>query len=72
MAGKFDVEFNREFDLHTNYKINIINIKFWQLKDCQVLLFCQIKMLHSLKCNLEAILTNFIPIIVSHHIYVLI
>ena len=55
-------------DLHTNCKIIICQyIDFPHLKDCQVLSFCQIKICHILQCNLEAISSNFIPIIISGH-----
>ena len=41
-------------------KLISVNINFLHLKDCHVLSFHQIKICRILKCNLTAILSNFI------------
>ena len=47
--------------------MNVCQYHFPHLKDCHMPSFRQIKMSYFLKSNLEAILPNFIPIIISSH-----
>ena len=47
-------------------KLISVNINFAQPKYYHMLLFHQIKIRHILKCNLEAILSNIIPVIIRY------